>query len=372
MLIGALSWPLKWTYSTWMTSLVVMLAVLIIETPADQRWARLAAMLQVVKCIATDTVGLTYYVVKICYRIIKLTLILFMRLFCKCLRSDRPIRRAQTQVSQLHFSNSELTNSGLLTSEALTDSSNNRGSGWTQRVWDFIAPTATTATNKKELLSSTPEEKSSDLARSLAASSMSGKVKRKPKDYDGSTDLLAFENHFNSIARHQQWPYEEKGEQLMMSLTGLALLAVTDECPGSTDFDTLMKVLHKRFRPSGHEEIFIAEFESRRKLEKESYTDFAFALRSLVSRAYPDIGHKGRESMVRKQFLATLDENISDLLMGEQNMEVMIALATQYQNKKKSRTLKKSSVNAIEETEPVDAMDRLISMTKAMMQDFKE
>ena len=150
MLIGAFSWPWKLTYSTWLTILVVMLAAFIKETPADQRWARFTAMLQFVKCSAMTTVVLTFYIARICFGLMIIALLLFKKLFCKYLRSNTPIRRAQTQVSQLHFSNSELTNSGLLTSEALTDSSNNRGSGWTQRVWDFIAPTATTATNKKD------------------------------------------------------------------------------------------------------------------------------------------------------------------------------------------------------------------------------
>ena len=362
MLIGALSWPLKLTYSTWMTSLVVMLAVLMIETPADQRWARFAAMLLLVKCIATDTVGVAYYVVKICCRIIILALILFMKLTCKCLRPmiGRRLHSSQDERSQLN-------SSGILTSE---DSASDRG---------YLA-SASSAVNR--MLSSTPREPLSSggwSRQSTATSSSSGRNSKKLLKFDGSKDkdLDVYIGHFELIACVEEWTYEQKGHQLATSLIDRALEIYLDSDADleNPDYNHIVAVLRKHFKPAGQETVFLAEFAALTRKPDQTFPDFAFDLRKLAKQAYPRVNDAGREDIVKQRFVESLDEKTADFVSagGPKNMSNMLSLAIQYealQKKRKSKILVKSSVNAIEETKPVDAMDRLISMTEAMMQDF--
>ena len=65
--------------------------------------------------------------------------------------------------------------------------------------------------------------------------------------------------------------------------------------------DTFEHALKERFEPSSKRDLYLAEFSTRRRRPTESWTDFAEDLRSLASKAYPDLSN-----LVFDQFLSII------------------------------------------------------------------
>jgi len=132
---------------------------------------------------------------------------------------------------------------------------------------------------------------------------------RKPEPFDGkSMSWSDYLTHFELIAKWNNWSHDEKAMQMAMSLTGEALAELSN-LPQSvvTDFDTLTMSLANRFEP--RERIMSARCEFRRRKQKkgETPTDFAFSLRRLMSRAYPQLDNQAKEIFLIEQFIAGLN-----------------------------------------------------------------
>ena len=135
-----------------------------------------------------------------------------------------------------------------------------------------------------------------------------GHKTRRPDSFDRkSIAWTEYLTHFSLISRWNNWSDEEKAMQLAMSMTGDALAELSD-LPNSVvaDFDLLAMALSDRFELKERIMTFRCEFRQRKQKKGESPTEFSFALKKLISRAFPELDTKAKEILLIEQFMTGL------------------------------------------------------------------
>ena len=115
--------------------------------------------------------------------------------------------------------------------------------------------------------------------------------------------------HFESVAQINSWSDDVKTLWLQVRLTGKAQTAWErlDQTAKST-YSQAKAALRDRFEPSSKRDLYAAEFQARRRLERESWGDLADNLRGLADRAFPDLEDKAREQLSLNRFLSLIDK----------------------------------------------------------------
>ena len=87
-----------------------------------------------------------------------------------------------------------------------------------------------------------------------------------PENFDGTGNFEEWISHFESIAAINKWGEEEKSLWIRVRLTEKAHVALTRlQSDTIQTYEAIKKALRERFEPSSKQEVYKAEFESRRK-----------------------------------------------------------------------------------------------------------
>lgn len=130
-----------------------------------------------------------------------------------------------------------------------------------------------------------------------------------PDAYNGETGTRwdQWIAHFDSVAQVNGWDRPTRLLWLQVRLTGKAQTAWErlDQSAKLT-YDTAIAALRERFEPSSKRDLYVAEFQTRKRLERESWGDLADSLHSLADRAFPDLEDKAREQLSLNRFLSLI------------------------------------------------------------------
>ena len=131
---------------------------------------------------------------------------------------------------------------------------------------------------------------------------------KEPDKFDGrNVEWRDYIVHFEKVAMWNNWHDSEKAQQLAMCLRGQAQKLLGQLRPSElNDFEQLKRVLTQRYDPQERSVAYRCEFRSRKRQKNESPSDFAYALRRLVSLAFPEMPYDCREINVLEQYLSTL------------------------------------------------------------------
>ena len=132
-----------------------------------------------------------------------------------------------------------------------------------------------------------------------------------PEPYNGeaSSRWDQWIAHFDSVAQINGWDDPAHLLWLQVRLTGKAQTAW--ECLSQDAKSTYAKAtcaLRQRFEPSSKRDLYAAEFQARKRREKESWGDLADDLRAISDRAFPDLEDKAREQLSLDRFLGLIEK----------------------------------------------------------------
>ena len=96
-----------------------------------------------------------------------------------------------------------------------------------------------------------------------------------------------------------EWDADAKKKWIRARFTGRAATAFRrlPEADRET-FDKIVAALTKRFKPECRKELYIAEFQGRRKRRNEDWAAFGEDLKTLVEKAYPALQAEAQELLV--------------------------------------------------------------------------
>ena len=130
-----------------------------------------------------------------------------------------------------------------------------------------------------------------------------------PEKFDGIGNFEEWISHFESIAALNKWGEEEKSLWIRVRLTEKAHVALT-RLPSDTIQtyeETHTKALKERFELSSKQEVYKAEFDSRRNRKTESWGDFGDELIRLVDKAFPKLQFEWKEQLALSRYLDQLE-----------------------------------------------------------------
>ncbi|XP_061183328.1 uncharacterized protein LOC133191598 [Saccostrea echinata] len=205
-----------------------------------------------------------------------------------------------------------------------------------------------------------------------------GRPKRREKEpdkFDGRN--VAWQDyfvHFEQVSDWNNWSYEEKSQQLVMSLRGEAQKILGDLSQEQRkDYDNLKSILSSRFCPK---ELVVAhrvDFRSRLRKQNESPSDYGFALRRLGNLAFPDMAYSDREIVILEQFMSGIGNSeirSHVILHHPKTLESAISLATEFEAVKGPQLfITKPSVNSVKtenEDTHVKTSDELSSLVQTL------
>lgn len=73
-------------------------------------------------------------------------------------------------------------------------------------------------------------------------------------------------------------------------------------------YDTIVAALKKRFEPECRKEVYMAEFQRRKKQRTEDWASFGEDLRTLVEKAYPSLQTEAQELLALNHFLSEITD----------------------------------------------------------------
>ena len=115
-------------------------------------------------------------------------------------------------------------------------------------------------------------------------------------------------DQFESIVEINHWNDGQKLMWLKVHLTGRALMAYKKFPTTAHDsFKNAVKALQERFEPESRRDLYLAEFQTRRKRKMESWPEFGEDLRALVDKAYPTLDDEARQQLALQGYLSQLD-----------------------------------------------------------------
>ena len=192
--------------------------------------------------------------------------------------------------------------------------------------------------------SRTPGSRSTPYARE----SYQGRRTIMPERYDGTTvELREYLNQFLVLTELNNWSEEEKGLYLASRLTGVARGILNDMAPGErTNFESLTQKLQERFEPACREEAFRAELRIRQRKRSETPSEFGHAVKNLVTKAYPDLNEKAKETIALEAYWNGHPEGemrVMALMKAPRTVEEASGFVTQYESVKPVPTGKRVS-----------------------------
>ena len=111
------------------------------------------------------------------------------------------------------------------------------------------------------------------------------------------------------MADVNEWDADAKKQWIRARLTGRAATAfrrLPDWADRAT-FDKIDAGLTKRFEPECRKELYIAEFQGRRKRRNEDWAAYADGLKTLVEKTYPALQAEAQELLALNNFLAEIE-----------------------------------------------------------------
>lgn len=131
-----------------------------------------------------------------------------------------------------------------------------------------------------------------------------------PEIFNGEGSWTDWLDHFESVADVNEWDAATKKKWIRARLTGRAATALR-KLPDD-DRETFAKItaaLKKRFEPECKKEVYMAEFQAKRKKKTEDWASFGEDLKILVEKAYPTLQAEAQELLALNQFLSQLEDS---------------------------------------------------------------
>jgi hypothetical protein len=112
------------------------------------------------------------------------------------------------------------------------------------------------------------------------------------------------------VAKVNNWPLEQKGLYLAVSLRGQAQ-AILGDLPheDQSSYDILVNALEERFVPPSLTELYRVQFRERKKKASESLPELGQVLRRLSNLAYSTAPRDVRETLAKEQFIDALHDS---------------------------------------------------------------
>ena len=129
-----------------------------------------------------------------------------------------------------------------------------------------------------------------------------------PEPFSGKGSFTEWLQHFEGVAAINKWDDAAKLLWLRVRLVGGAQTAY-GRLPTTAreTYADLTKALKERFEPDAMKELYVAEFQTRKKAKTEGWAEFADHLKLLADKAFPDLEDKARECMALTQFMGQVD-----------------------------------------------------------------
>ena len=97
-------------------------------------------------------------------------------------------------------------------------------------------------------------------------------------------------------------------------------------------FKNAVKALQERFEPESRRDLYLAEFQTRRKRKTESWPEFREDLRALVDKAYPTLDDEARQQLALQRYLSQLDNEQVHLVLNSKSQGQLRLLLMPYWN----------------------------------------
>ena len=116
-----------------------------------------------------------------------------------------------------------------------------------------------------------------------------------PESFLGKGSFSEWLQHFEGVATINKWDDATELLWLRVRLVEAAQTAY-GRLPMTTraSYTELIKALKDRFEPDTMKELYVAEFQARKKAKTEGWAEFAHHLKLLVHKAFPDLDNKAR------------------------------------------------------------------------------
>ena len=115
-------------------------------------------------------------------------------------------------------------------------------------------------------------------------------------------------DHFDSVAVVNGWEAADKKKWIRARITGRAATAYKRlSADDQSTYDKITAALKKRFEPECRKELYIAEFQQRRKRRNEDWASFGEDLKTVVEKAYPTLQAEAQELLALNHFLSSID-----------------------------------------------------------------
>ncbi|KAL5481749.1 hypothetical protein EMCRGX_G021978 [Ephydatia muelleri] len=132
-----------------------------------------------------------------------------------------------------------------------------------------------------------------------------------PDTYSGDRNWTDWVEHFEAAALVNGWDEPTKLLWLPVRLTGKAQTAWRRLLPeAKQDFQAAKDALQKRFEPESKRQLYVVEFQTRKRRPDEQWSDFGDELRILADKAFPGIDEKLRICCLSRD-ISTLDDAVS-------------------------------------------------------------
>ena len=130
-----------------------------------------------------------------------------------------------------------------------------------------------------------------------------------PDTFSGEGDFTEWTDHFESVADVNEWDDAEKLRWLKVRLTSRALTAFKRFPEAARmSYAAAQSALQERFDPASRRELYVVEFQTRKKNRDERWADFGEDLRILADKAYPDLQEEARERLSLNRYLDQLSD----------------------------------------------------------------
>ena len=130
-----------------------------------------------------------------------------------------------------------------------------------------------------------------------------------PEIFQGTASWEDWIKHFERVAAVNEWTSNAgKLKWLKVRLTGKAAAALK-RFPEATrdDYAALKEALQRHFEPASKKELYMAEFQVRRKRKDEDWASFGDNLWFLAEKSYPDLAAEAQEVLALNHYLTQLD-----------------------------------------------------------------
>ena len=128
-----------------------------------------------------------------------------------------------------------------------------------------------------------------------------------PDAFNGELSWDEWIRHFESVACVNDWDDATRLLWLEVRMTGKAKSTwrrISTEAKAS--YGTAKATLRKRFEPDSRRDLYVLEFQTRKRGSGEAWEELADALRLLADKAFPHLQDEAKEQLSLDRFLALL------------------------------------------------------------------